>query len=863
MDPARQQTITTLAVTAFLASRFRAGYGRADARAALLNGIAAARLPGGARRDGRTSRVSLSATCVRRGSDGWQPSLSALGALMSGSTASSSRAAKPEVPGGMPSRGSAHPVRKEGPRSGRLVVMLGYWQSVARYTPIAILTDLDGTLIPFAPTPEEAVPDAELLELLLSLTRLPGLHVIIVSGRPHGVLEHYFSDPSIWLVAEHGAWCRGEGAWQPTIDLDPKPVQALADRLESIAKPYVGARVERKTWSCAVHYRQVRLDARAAFGVEATVAIDEFLAGHPSFERVDGNQVMEVRAAAARKSFAVRWAKTQLADARIIGIGDDLTDEHLFGALGPLDESVLVRGGIPRRSRARWEVDGVDGVRELLAFLRDVRSGAAPGRLPVTPLPPPAPRLVPSASLLVISNRLPDMRSAEPVDPVRRNNVGGLVSALEPILAARHGLWLGWGGRVVPDTDEPSHGIDEGSSALAWFDYKQSWLRGYYNGFCNATLWPLFHSFPSHVVIDEATWRSYVDVHDVFADAALRHVGPDDTIWVHDYHLLLLARALRARRHRGRIGLFLHVPFPSLDILEMLPWAGDVIDAMLDFDLVGFHTLGYMRNFLTSAASLSGSGCGPEHVEHRGRFTRIGAFPIGIIPESFQEQPEPALVQEIEGLARSLGTEKLVLGVDRLDYTKGIPERLVAFGRFLELFPEWRGKVSLIQVSVPSRADVPEYAEQRANVEAVVGRVNGQFGEAHWVPIRYLYRGYSRAHLTQLYRTARVGYVTPLRDGMNLVAKEYVAAQDPADPGVLVLSQFAGAAAEMKDAILTNPYWADGMARDLDRALRMPLDERKMRHARSLAVVERTTAKSWAASFLDALSECPPRQMEP
>ena len=199
----------------------------------------------------------------------------------------------------------------------------------------------------------------------------------------------------------------------------------------------------------------------------------------------------------------------------------------------------------------------------------------------------------------------------------------------------------------------------------------------------------------------------------------------------------------------------------------------------------------------------------------------------------------------------------LVLGVDRLDYTKGIPERLLAFGRLLELFPEWRGKVSLIQVSVPSRADVPDYARQRANVEAIVGRVNGQFGEANWVPIRYLYRGYARPHLSQLYRATRVGYVTPLRDGMNLVAKEYVAAQDAEDPGVLVLSRFAGAAVELTDAVLTNPYWTDGMARDLDRALRMPLDERKARHARLLASVERTTAQSWATAFLDALAACP------
>ncbi|HSQ64220.1 MAG TPA: trehalose-phosphatase [Polyangiaceae bacterium] len=741
--------------------------------------------------------------------------------------------------------------------------MIEHWQSVARHTPLAILTDLDGTLIPFAPTPEDAVPDPELLELLRSLTALPGVHVIVVSGRPHEVLERYFSDPSVWLVAEHGAWYRGDGAWQPTIDLDPKPVQELADRLDAIAKPYAGARVERKTWSCAVHYRQMPHHARAAFGVEATLAIDQFLFGHASFERVDGNQVIEVRAAAARKSFAAGWAKRQLNDVRLVTIGDDLTDEHLFAALGPLDEAVLVRGGIPHRSRAQWEVAGVDGVRQFLAFLRDTRSGARPGVLPVRPLRPPIRPSLPDESLLVVSNRLPDLRWAEPVDRVQRNNVGGLVSALEPILSARHGLWLGWSGRVVPDADEPSHGVDEGSPALAWFDYRQSWLRDYYNGFCNATLWPLFHSFPNRVVIDEATWKSYVDVHEVFADAAQRHAGPNDTVWVHDYHLLLLARALRARGHRGRIGLFLHIPFPSLDILEMLPWARDVIDAMLDFDLIGFHTPSYLRNFLSCAGALSGSRSGPAVVEQRGHFTRVAALPIAIFPQSFQEAPEPALVQEIEDLARSLGTAKLVLGVDRLDYTKGIPERLLAFGRLLELFPEWRGKVSLIQISVPSRADVPEYAEQRAIVESVVGRINGQFGEAHWVPIRYLYRGYSRPHLSQLYRSARVGYVTPLRDGMNLVAKEYVAAQDPADPGVLVLSQFAGAAAEMKDAILTNPYWADGMARDLDRALRMPLQERKIRHERSLAIVERTTAQSWAASFLDALAECPSRRLGP
>jgi trehalose 6-phosphate synthase len=469
-------------------------------------------------------------------------------------------------------------------------------------------------------------------------------------------------------------------------------------------------------------------------------------------------------------------------------------------------------------------------------------------------LPAKTPERVASRSLLVVSNRLPDLRSAEGTGPGRRVNVGGLVSALEPLLAARRGLWLGWGGGVVPDNEEPKSGIDEGPPALAWFDYKQSWQRDYYNGFCNATLWPLFHSFPGRVVIDETTWKSYVGVHDVFADAAQRYVSPHDTIWAHDYHLLLLARTLRARGHRGPIGLFLHVPFPSLDILSILPWARDLIDGMLDFDLIGFHTQAYLTNFLTCTGSLLGSQDRDGVIEHRVHFTKVGVFPIGIFPESFQEAADPGFVQEVQELMRSLGSAKLVLGVDRLDYTKGIPERLLAFGRLLELFPEWRGQVSLIQISVPSRADVPEYAEQRTNIEGIVGRVNGQFGEANWVPIRYLYRGYSQNHLSQLYRAAHVGYVTPLRDGMNLVAKEYVAAQNPDDPGVLLLSEFAGAAAEMKDAILTNPYYADGMARDLDRALRMPLDERKARHARLLAVVQRTNAQSWATSFLDALS---------
>ena len=299
------------------------------------------------------------------------------------------------------------------------------------------------------------------------------------------------------------------------------------------------------------------------------------------------------------------------------------------------------------------------------------------------------------------------------------------------------------------------------------------------------------------------------------------------------------------------------MPFPSPDLFYVLPWAEEVLIAMLDLDLIGFHTQSYAANFRSCVASIPGTRVGDDVIEYRNRRTRIGAFPIGIIPQQFQPSAaEAAPAQEAANLMRAIAPNRLVLGVDRLDYTKGIPERLSGFARLLELYPEWRRKVSLVQISVPSRGDVPDYAEQRERVEHIVGRTNGEYGDGDWVPIRYLYRSFSRDQLSLLYRAAAVGYVTPLRDGMNLVAKEYVAAQDPADPGVLVLSRFAGAAAELTDALLTNPWYVEGLARDLDRALRMPREERHARHEKLLACVERTTAITWAEDFLSTLARC-------
>jgi trehalose 6-phosphate synthase len=464
----------------------------------------------------------------------------------------------------------------------------------------------------------------------------------------------------------------------------------------------------------------------------------------------------------------------------------------------------------------------------------------------------------PTHHLLAVSNRLPELRDPVSPDEERTRPVGGLVAALQPVLSARGGLWLGWSGKQVPgDAFGNVRKDSKTDPALAWIDLPQAAYERYYNGFCNRGLWPLFHMLPGRVRFEDGEWEAYVAVNGRLAEAATELVPRDCSVWVHDFHLLLLAAGLRGRGHTGPIGLFLHVPFPSVDLFRVIPWADQLLEGMLAFDLLAFQTPNDVLNFRQAAQRMARAAVMEEGIEHRGRITCVKALPIGIVPEPFESPDGSEEAGETEELLRSLAGKKLVLGVDRLDYTKGIPERLEAFARLLALAPEWRGKVSFIQISVPSRAEVPDYQEQRTRIEAAVGRINGEMGEANWTPVRYLYRSYRRDQLSRFYRAADVGLVTPLRDGMNLVAKEFVAAQQAAEqPGVLVLSRFAGAAAELTDAVLTNPFYTDGMARDLDRALRMPLEERRARHQRLLEAVRRTTAASWAEAFLQALEAC-------
>lgn len=457
--------------------------------------------------------------------------------------------------------------------------------------------------------------------------------------------------------------------------------------------------------------------------------------------------------------------------------------------------------------------------------------------------------------LVVMSNRTPTSERG------RAREVGGLVSALEPALRDRDGIWIGWSGETRPRATRLTVNTEE-QPARATFDMTPEWRQQFYGGFCNRTLWPLFHGFRSRVQYSDADWDTYVRANDTYARHALELASLDAVIWVHDYHLLLTAQALRRLGHRGPIGLFLHVPFPSHEMLETMPWATELLHAMLEFDLLGFHTDLWAENFYSAVRGMRKVTCEPGLVRCGERITTVRVFPLPIDAAAFAVEIEETA--EIAGLREQLGDKRLLLGVDRLDYSKGIPERLDAYERMLDRTPEWRGKVTLVQVAVPSRSELPDYVELRSRIESMVGRINGKYGEANWVPIRYLYRSYDHQVLTQLYRMADVALVTPLRDGMNLVAKEFVAAQDSERPGVLVLSQYAGAAAELTAAVLTNPFHPEGLASDIEIALRMPAGERMQRHrALSAVVTGAGTPASWAAEYLDCLTRARARAQRP
>jgi trehalose 6-phosphate synthase len=455
------------------------------------------------------------------------------------------------------------------------------------------------------------------------------------------------------------------------------------------------------------------------------------------------------------------------------------------------------------------------------------------------------------AQLIVVSNRV-----AVPSGDVN-SQAGGLALAARSLLKRRGGIWFGWSGTVSTDEDAASRTVQHGDISYVVTDVVESDYQEYYNGFANRVLWPILHYRLDLAEFSRRDLSGYRRVNAHFANQLHDLIQPDDIIWVHDYHLIPLAKMLRDRGHRNRIGYFLHVPFPPPEILTALPSHDWLIPQLSAYDLVGFQTENDAANF----ARYLENEC---RLQKRAHFTyqtaertvRVGVFPIGIEAIKFSRLARRCVRSPlVRNVLDSLAGRAMVIGVDRLDYSKGLAQRMDAFERFLAIYPDWRGKVTYLQITPKSRSEIQEYADMERTISEAAGRINGAYGEAAWTPIRYVNRAYSRSALAGLYRSARVGLVTPLRDGMNLVAKEYIAAQDADDPGVLILSRFAGAAAECGAALIVNPYDPEAVATSIAQALSMPLEERRSRHKTLFHVISENDLKSWGERFLATLTK--------
>ena len=455
------------------------------------------------------------------------------------------------------------------------------------------------------------------------------------------------------------------------------------------------------------------------------------------------------------------------------------------------------------------------------------------------------------ARLIVVSNRV-----AVP-SPDGSNHAGGLAVAVRSLLKRHGGLWFGWSGTVSADDEVSTRTVQHRGMSYIVTDLAAPDYQEYYNGFANRVLWPILHYRLDLAEFSRRDLSGYRRVNALFANEMNEWLLPDDIVWVHDYHLIPLAKMLRDRGHQNRIGFFLHVPCPPPEILTALPNHEWLIPQLSAYDLVGFQT----QNDATNCARYFESECRlPKRAaltyQAGERNVRIGVFPIGIETNEFNRLARRSVRSAmVRNVVDSLAGRAMVIGVDRLDYSKGLAQRLDAFERFLAVYPDWRGKVTYVQITPKSRSEIQEYADMERTISEAAGRINGTYGEIAWTPIRYVNRAYSRSVLAGLYRWARAALVTPLRDGMNLVAKEYVAAQDPEDPGMLILSRFAGAAAELSAALLVNPYDPETVAVSISHALSMPLEERRNRHKALMQVISDNDLKSWGELFLASLTK--------
>lgn len=434
---------------------------------------------------------------------------------------------------------------------------------------------------------------------------------------------------------------------------------------------------------------------------------------------------------------------------------------------------------------------------------------------------------------------------------------GGLAVGVYAALQESGGIWFGWSGEAAEERQHTPDIVERDGITYATVDLTERDIDEYYNGFSNSAMWPLLHYRLDLARFERRNFLSYMRVNDQLAQALIPLLKPDDTVWIHDYHLIPLARALRHQGIRNRLGFFLHTPFPPADIFAALPRHGNVLRAMCDYDLLGFQTQGDLSSFhncldVIAKAQIAEDGT----IEAFGRRTRADVFPIGLDTENVRKMAARHNRSRARKRLREVLHERsMIFGVERLDYSKGLPQRFEAYRELLEVHQGLRRNVTFMQIAPPSRSDVYGYGDIRTELENLTGSINGLFADFDWVPVRYLNRSFSRDMLTCFYREADVGLVTPLRDGMNLVAKEYVASQDPDAPGALVLSRFAGAANQMKEALIVNPYDISEVANALYQALNMTLRERRKRWRALMDGLVEQDIQHWRRGFLDALAK--------
>jgi trehalose 6-phosphate synthase len=458
--------------------------------------------------------------------------------------------------------------------------------------------------------------------------------------------------------------------------------------------------------------------------------------------------------------------------------------------------------------------------------------------------------------LIVVSNRV-----SPPARPGAAST-GGLAMALAAALREYKGIWFGWSGRTTDAFTGALNMQQVGGVTVATVDLEEHDFQEYYNGYANRTLWPLFHYRIDLTAYDRAYGEGYARVNARFADTLRPLIEPDDVVWVHDYHLIPMARELRRRGVENPIGFFLHIPWPAHQLVATLPNHRALVESLFDYDLVGFHTeewLDAFRDYVIKEAG--GEELPGGRFRAFGKTVRALAAPIGIDAEEFAAASRsPAARRTYDKMCKSAAGRAMIVGVDRLDYSKGLEDRFLAYERFLADNPDRRTGVFLLQIAPASRADLEDYQEIRLKLEALTGRINGAYADVDWVPVRYVNRNYRRDELAGVYRAARIGLVTPLRDGMNLVAKEYVAAQDPEEPGVLILSRFAGAALQMKDALIVNPFSTEDVAEALKRGLAMDKAERRRRWEALMHGVTTYDVVAWRDAFVGALLDVQARR---